>query len=190
MYKRFKWDPEIRIANEYPGMIFMPFFNYPKRIFVCSTFELFHPSVKKEWRDWIFDVIEYNDRHTFQILTKLPQNIDRDMPDNVHLGVSVTSYLDYPERIGFLREAKARVKFMSIEPLLKYGFPVLGYIGIPWWLNWVIVGRLTGHGKKCDPKIEWIKSIVRDCADTNTRVFLKNNLQSIWGENLIQEFPE
>lgn len=193
IYKRFKWNPKIRITDEYPGMVFMPFFDYPKRIFVCSTFELFHPSVKKEWRDWIFDVIEYNDRHTFQILTKLPQNIDREMPDNVWLGVSVTSYVDYHGSIGFLREAKAKTKFMSIEPLLKYGFPVLGFIGFPWWLDWVIVGKLTGHGKKYDPKIEWIQSIIKDARDTDTPVFLKDNLIPIVGQKLVsqyQEFPE
>ena len=32
MYKRFKWNPKIRITDEYPGMIFMPFFDYPKRL--------------------------------------------------------------------------------------------------------------------------------------------------------------
>lgn len=188
MYKRFGWDDTLHgDENEVIAPLKL---KKPSRIFVCSMMELFHPKIEKHWRDTIFEAIRICPQHTFQILTKLPQNIDRPMPDNVWLGVSVTSYLDYPEKIGFLREAKVRVKFMSIEPLLKYGFPILGYIGIPCWLDWVIVGKLTGHGKKYDPYRPWIQSIVNDARDTDTPIFLKDNLKEIWGEPLIQEFPE
>ena len=188
MYKRFKRDPEL----SWDGRVPILSNKKPSRIFICSTIEMFHPQIPKEWRDRIFRTIEadFNKKHTFQILTKLPQNIDRPMPDNVWLGVSVTSYVDYHGSIGFLREAKAKTKFMSIEPLLKYGFPVLGFIGFPWWLDWVIVGRLTGHGRKHDPKIEWIQSIIKDARNTDTPVFLKDNLIPIVGQKLVSQYQE
>ena len=185
IYERFGWNPEIRIADEFPGMIFMPLSNFfNRKVFVCSTFELFHPSVKKEWRDWIFDVIEYNDKHTFQILTKFPQNIDRPMPDNVWLGVSITKNEDIYRR-NRLVLSNAKIKFISFEPLFEnLDFHLYQKI------DWVIVGRLTGHGKKYDPKRVWIKKIVANCKDANIPIFLKDNLKEIWGEELIQEFPK
>jgi len=188
MYKRFKWEPEIRITDEYPGMIFMPFFDYPKRIFVCSTFELFHLSVKKEWRDWIFDVIEYNDRHTFQILTKLPQNIDRPMPDNVWLGVSVTKEED-KYKIVYLDEARAEVKFVSFEPLLGHIKLREAWIEFS-ALDWVIIGRLTGYGHKYDPYPYQIRNITTQARMYGVPIFLKDNLKEIWRTPLIQEFPK
>ncbi|GAH14388.1 unnamed protein product, partial [marine sediment metagenome] len=174
MYKRFKMNPEIRPDKiYYPDMIAMPYCpEKPVRIFVCSTFEIFHPSVKKEWRDWIFNVIKYNSTCIFQILTKMPENIDRPMPDNVWLGVSVESRRGCSGRISFLGGAKAKVKFISIEPLLEYRVPILGRIEIPNWIDWVIIGRLTGRGKKHNPPSRWIFSIVRDCKQVGAAIFL------------------
>lgn len=44
----------------------------PQRIFVCSMSDLFHESVKDEWRDQVFAVMAIARHHTFQILTKRP----------------------------------------------------------------------------------------------------------------------
>lgn len=186
IYKRFGMEEYLRF--KLPNNADLP--RRSSKIFVCSTIELFHPSIPRKWRDAIFLFILHHPQHTFQILTKMPENIDREMPDNVWLGVTVTSYLDYPANINFLREAKARVKFMSIEPLLKYGFPILGKIGIPDWLKWIIIGRLTGSGKKHDPPKEWILDIVNNAKSAKIPIFLKDNLRGIWGDDLIQKFPK
>ena len=194
MYKRFKLPPEIR----WDGRISILSNKKPSKIFVCSTIEIFHPSVKAEWRNRIFKIIELNPQHTFQILTKMPENIDRPMPDNVWLGISVTNPPTYHRKINNLRAIKAKIKFMSIEPLLSLLQVLDGvgktkfrsFIDIPGWLDWVIVGRLTGYGKKRDPKKYWIESIVRKCEEANIPIFLKNNLKEIWDEKLIQEFPD
>lgn len=190
MYKRFGWNPKIRIADEFPGMIFMPLYDrkrevIKRKVFVCSTFELFHPLVKKQWRDWIFDIIEYNNNLTFQILTKFPQNIDRPMPDNVWLGTTVTDDGDMINTWR-LRDHYAKIKFISIEPIFEH---------IDSWMihhscKWIIVGRLTGYGKKHQPKREWINELVIKARDRRIPIFLKNNLKEIWGKPLIQEFPE
>lgn len=161
----------------------------PSRIFVCSTFELFHPMTKR-WKDDIFTVIKSHPEHTFIILTKLPQNIDRPMPDNVWLGTSITRKSEMAPRIRNLYRARARTRFISIEPMLEdlSGFNFQG------WLegrtDWLIVGRLTGHGKEHDPKLEWLEEIVRYSRALDIPLFMKNNLADIWPGKLIQEFPK
>lgn len=168
----------------------------PSRIFVCSTFELFHPSVKKHIH-WVFNAIEKNPQHTFQILTKMPENIDRPMPDNVWLGVSITKPVEMYPMIKALYEAQAKLKFISFEPLLgDVGqFHFQGFYRTPdgkllrGKADWIIVGRLTGHGHKYDPKDYWITSLVYHAKKFNTPIFLKNNLKGIWKKPLIQEFP-
>jgi protein gp37 len=76
--------------------------------------------------------------------------------------------------------------FLSIEPLLGE------FKAVDMWkhFRWVIIGAETGNRKgKIIPKREWIDNIVKRCRDHNVPVFLKNNLASIWGEPLIQEYP-
>jgi protein gp37 len=161
----------------------------PSGIFVCSTFELFHPSVK--WTtDNIFRSIEENPQHRFYILTKFPQNIDRPMPDNVWLGVTIDVEKRSFEKIKYLVRAKAKIKFISYEPLLEYpmiyGFEDNELLDI----NWIIVGRLTQHGKKYDPPKWWIDKIVKIARAYKIPPFLKDNLKDIYGKPLIQEIPE
>ena len=67
---------------------------------------------KDWWRDLIFEVIEKNPQHIFQILTKMPENIDRVMPDNVWLGVTITNREDM-YRIAILKNKIANIKFIS-----------------------------------------------------------------------------
>lgn len=190
IYKRFKLDPKIRWnLTENKEIDRLMRINPPKgsKIFVCSTFELFHPKVAKSWRKTIFEIIKTNPQYTFQILTKMPENIDRPMPDNVWLGVSITGNFtrDFRRACTFgLEKRKAKIQFVSYEPLFEE--PVLGIPNV----DWVIIGRLTGHGHKHDPKREWIESIIKTYVLKNIPIFLKDNLKDIWGEPLIQEFPK
>ena len=160
------------------------------RIFVCSTFEIFHPLVPKYYRDFIFDTIESNPQHTFQILTKFPQNIEREMPDNVWLGVSITGLPDEEQfNRGFdLFMQEVNIKFISFEPLL---YPINeSLLDNLRGFDWIIIGRLTGYGRKHDPEKFWIEEIIESAKEHNIPIFLKDNLKPIWGESLIQEFPE
>ena len=184
IYQRFKFDPEIRLdLNE----LMTDFPKKPSRIFVCSTFELFHP-LADPYRNNVFKHIRLLPEHTFIILTKMPERIDRPMPDNVWLGVSVTNRPDL-HKIDVLhaKQLDHKFKFVSFEPLLadNLGSPN----GLFRRLNWVIIGRLTGHGHKFDPNKKAIKSILRAARLWGVPIFLKNNLKEIWGEPLIQEIP-
>jgi len=155
----------------------------PTKIFVCSTFELFYHR-HGFYRDPIFKTIEACPQHTFQILTKMPENIYRPMPENVWLGVSVTNHNDVFSRYEGLLAAKARVKFISFEPLLECTWY------LPTRIDWAIIGKLSGYGKKYDPSKALLKRMVREFKFSKVPVFLKNNLKDIWGENLIQEWPK
>ena len=169
----------------------------PSGIFLCSIFEIFHDITKTDfkdsgeqytsWRDCIFDTIEDNPQHRFYVLTKFPQNIDRPMPDNVWLGVSITgnSKDDFMRAsyFGFLPR-KAKIQFISYEPLLE-----MPSYNIP-HVDWIIIGKLTGYDHKYDPKREWIEKIISSEEAKSTPIFLKDNLKEIWGEPLIQEMPK
>jgi len=49
----------------------------PRMIFVCSMGDLFHKDVEYEWIFKIFAVMSLNQQHTFQILTKRPENMKK-----------------------------------------------------------------------------------------------------------------
>jgi protein gp37 len=178
-YNRFKLDPTPRLDLD--ALMSDPFPKKPSRIFVCSTFELFHPEADP-YRNNVFKVIGLYPEHTFIILTKLPERIDRPMPPNVWLGVSVTGVLDY-WRTGELRKYSATVRFASMEPLLH-----------PVWsippVDWLIVGRLTGHGKVDDPMLGILRRIAEESKKKGVPLFMKSNLAGIWPGPLIQEFPK
>lgn len=200
MYQRFRWaqEPWLDIAelNQVAEMRVTG-----KRIFVCSTFELFHPAIdsitgrcvridemgrkesRDKARDMIFDVIKRRPDLTFIILTKMPERIDRPMPENVWLGVSITQDSEYARK-AYLMEAQAAVRFISHEPMLGELNPAILY-----GLEWAILGRLTGHGKNHDPDRETIEGFVENSRGLNVPIFLKDNLREIWGEPLIQEWP-
>ena len=183
MYQRFKWNPKIEID---PNKLVSPYrLSKPSKIFLCSTIELFHPDIHPSWREVIFNVIKECPQHIFQILTKFPQNIDRKMPDNVWLGVSITGDEDQWSKAFNLYSQQSKIKFISFEPL----FQPIEIIDELWVFDWIITGRVTGQGKKHQPERAWIQEIVDECKNSGTPVFLKNNLKEIWGEPLIQEFP-
>lgn len=47
----------------------------PRRIFVCSMADLFHPEVPDEFIDKVFAVMALCPQHTFQVLTKRPERM-------------------------------------------------------------------------------------------------------------------
>ncbi len=178
-YKRGRLTPEIRLdCSQFSRLP-----KTPKKVFLCSTHDLFGDWIPKNWRDIIFTNIEDNPQHTFQVLTKMPENIDRPMPDNVWLGVSIADGMDW-WRWSYLIRAKAKIKFVSHEPILRET------VYFPNDCDWFITGRLTGHGKKHDPKLGYLQELVGKSIVNKVPLFMKDNLKDIWGEDLIQEFPK
>src|SRR5207247_1783313 len=73
-------------------------------------------------------------------------------------------------RVDHLRAAPARVRFLSIEPLLED----LGEINLQ-GIHWVIVGGESGPGARPLEK-EWVISIRDQCERSQVRFFFKQ-----WG---------
>ena len=73
-------------------------------------------------------------------------------------------------RVDHLRQAPAKVRFLSIEPLLED----LGEIDLS-GITWVIVGGESGPGAR-PMKGEWVVSIRRQCREQGVPFFFKQ-----WG---------
>ena len=140
----------------------------PARIFTCSMGELFDPKVPEYWHDLVMDTIRLNPQHTFQILTKQPQNIyPITYPDNVWMGVSICRQHDL-DRLKWLRKANTRIHFVSFEPLQEY-IVSPGLEGI----DWVIIGRQTPIKKGF--RQDWAKDIIREAKIRRIPLFIKDN---------------
>ena len=146
----------------------------PRKIFVNSMSDLFHPGVPADFIQAVFDVMGQAYWHTFQILTKRSERLielARQLPwhDNIWMGVSVENR-DYTYRIDQLRRVPAAVRFLSVEPLLG-PIPRLPLQGI----DWVIVGGESGpRCRKIEP--EWVRHIRDRCLAYGVPFFFKQ-----WG---------
>lgn len=104
---------------------------------------------------------------------------------------------------GAILPTKAH-KFISIEPLscdicevederengklLEHFLLPNGYKS---FFEWIIVGAETGRRKnKVIPKRKWIQKLLDLCRKAEIPLFMKSSLADIWGEPLIQEFPD
>lgn len=154
---------------EYPLQI-----KTPRLIFVNSMSDLFHETIPDEIVLRLFDVMRRASWHTFQILTKRAERLNQmnaliDWPENIWAGVSVETS-DFIYRIDHLRATSARIKFLSVEPLLG-PLPDLDLTNI----DWVIVGGESGpNSRKMEE--EWVIQIRDSCTSQNVPFFFKQ-----WG---------
>ena len=94
----------------------------PKTIFVNSMSDLLHKDVPVDYIQQVFKVMRRADWHIYQVLTKRSERLleidpQLDWPPNVWMGVSVENE-KFRWRIDHLRNTRAAVKFLSLEPLL------------------------------------------------------------------------
>ena len=146
----------------------------PQTIFVNSMSDLFHEDVPLEYIRAVFDVMARAHWHRFQVLTKRAERLavlDAALawPANVWMGVSVENG-DHRPRIDELRTTRARIRFLSLEPLLG-ALHDLDLTGI----DWVIVGGESGPGARpMDPA--WVVDVRDQCACAGVPFFFKQ-----WG---------
>ncbi|MFP4395648.1 MAG: DUF5131 family protein [Anaerolineales bacterium] len=159
----------------HPHMLDRPFeWKKPQMVFVNSMSDLFHQDVPLDFIQQVFAVMREAHWHTFQVLTKRAERLaaldaDLDWPANVWMGVSVENR-DYTGRIDYLRQTRADVKFLSLEPLLG-PLPDLDLHEI----DWVIVGGESGPGARPMDR-EWVTDIRDQCLAANIPFFFKQ-----WG---------
>jgi protein gp37 len=179
--------------------------------------ELFGDLVPREWQEQVFAQISQCPNDRFYLLTKQPQNLIKflggnitntykgyrrptPLPENVWAGVTVTTRSQAYAARDFLKEVKATIKFLSIEPLLERmdGWALGDVLSLA---DWLIIGACTGtlndlqpmgypdltlmpYGKRwtLQPKLEWVQEIVKAADDAGIPVFLKDNLRPLLPE--------
>jgi len=149
----------------------------PRRVFVCSMGDLFHPQIPVEFIARVFGVMRRCPQHTFLVLTKRAVRMRAitaagriSWGTNAWPGVTVETQAQ-AHRIVELSEIPAVVRFISAEPLLGDIQLRLREQGV----NWVIAGGESGPGARpMDP--QWVRNLRQDCVDQQVPFFFKQ-----WG---------
>lgn len=167
----------------------------PKRIFLISMGDLFHPEIRLEDKQKVFHMTQRYPHHTCQILTKRAEQLLEaapylPWPKNVQMGVTIESD-EYTYRAELLKQVPAAIKFVSLEPLLG-PLPSLNLDG----LDWVIVGGERAPGARIMKK-EWVTPIRVACARKSISFFFKQwgsatktNAQGLLDGKIFRNFPE
>ena len=147
----------------------------PTVYLVNSMSDVFHEDVPFGYIDKIFETIANTPQHTYQILTKRADRMaeyfkNRQVPQNAWMGVSVEDQQYGVPRIDYLRQVNAKVRFLSVEPLLE----PLGEIDLN-NIHWVIVGGESGP-KARPMQGSWIEAIRIQCEEKGIAFFFKQ-----WG---------
>jgi protein gp37 len=151
----------------------------PRLVFVNSMSDLFHQDVPEAYIRLVFEVMNLADWHVYQVLTKRAERLaelTRRLPITlterpyVWLGVSVEDRKYGLPRIELLRDAKAAVRFLSVEPLLED----LGELDLR-GIDWVIVGGESGPGARAMEE-DWVLSLRDQCQRAGVSFFFKQ-----WG---------
>ena len=146
----------------------------PQSIFVNSMSDLFHEDIPDDFIHRAFDVMGQANWHRYQVLTKRSDRL-RDLSptikwaNHIWMGVSVESP-DYFFRIDDLRATEARIKFLSLEPLLE-PLSSMNLTGI----DWAIVGGESGPGARPIEE-SWVIDIRDQCHTAGVAFFFKQ-----WG---------
>ncbi len=165
------------------------------RVFCASLAEWLDYKAPTAWRVELLALIEETPHLDWLLLTKRPESwnarmheamgagsklahawINGTAPRNVWIGTSIEDQQRAEERMPELAEIPARVKFLSVEPLL-------GPLDLSYWLSesivpqvqWVIVGGESGPGAR-EMKPEWVRALRDECAMAGVAFFFKQ-----WG---------
>jgi protein gp37 len=163
-----KWNLEARVKGR------------RARVFCASMADVFerrgelNPEREKLWT-----LIERTPELDWLLLTKRPQRILmtvpwRDIwPSNVWIGTTVENQASADERLPYLANIPAAVRFISAEPLL-------GELDIANWLgrtvDWVITGGESGpHARPSSPS--WFRQLLIQCMQADVPFHFKQ-----WGD--------
>lgn len=179
----------------------------PQRIFVCSMSDLFHKDVPIDFHIKIFGIMASLPQHVFMVLTKRPENAldfcqqvglipsglpspacqtpsGEVWPENVWIGCTAEDQAMASKRIPFLLQIPAKIRFVSVEPMLgvvdleflalneKHYFNALRYDGLFNVLDWVICGGESGPNAR-PMSDKWAKYLKDQCVKNNIPFFMK-----------------
>lgn len=211
------------------------------RVFCASLSDWLDDEVPVEWLADLLQMIHDTPNLDWQNLTKRPENffprlrlameflykkdveasavadwirewIDGRAPANIWLGVSVEDQKRADERIPALLRIPAKVRFLSVEPLLgeidlglNFGCRGCNHPGNivmalnedgncstcngtrqePSGIHWCIIGGESGRGARpCN--VEWIRSLVGQCKAASVAVFVKQLGSNIVRQKILQ----
>lgn len=168
---------DLRLA---PAKLSQPIqWRHPRMIFVNSMSDLFHEAVPEDYIFEVAGVMQQATWHTFQVLTKRSERMADLLQTKLagaarmrHIwwGVSVENRRYGIPRVRHLQATPARVRFLSIEPLLED----IGKVPLQ-GISWVIVGGESGPGARPMQR-EWVLSIRDQCHSADVPFFFKQ-----WG---------
>lgn len=161
---------------------------FPDRwlIFPCSVSDLFASWTSPDWRLAVLRAIDECPRnHIFQLLTHSPERFGTvpaytNFSSRTWVGISVHSQADV-EKIGYLRDIRAGVRFISVEPMLGPLDPTRYMDAI----DWIIIGRLT-KANRWIIEPSWIHDLLKVAGAYHVPVFIKDNVGL---RAPIREFP-
>lgn len=169
------------------------------RVFCASLADWLDDEVPIEWLADLLKLIHDTPNLDWLLLTKRPENFAhrlhkvcheaknelavrwhmlREAPANVWIGTTVEDQQRADERIPALLRIPARVRFLSVEPLLgAVDFDVASLVAAKQrtercFADWVIVGGESGaKARPCN--VEWIRGVVRQCQAAGVPCFVK-----------------
>jgi len=205
---KMKYGQDARLVLKSKSKFYFPNkLKEPAMVFTCSWSDFFIAEADA-WRDEAWEIIRNTPHLTYQILTKRPERILDNLPDdwgsgydNVWLGVSVENNATR-HRITTLSEVPAVVRFISFEPLLEF-VQLADYLSyLTEFYHWAILGGESGNDtglyryRPCE--LEWLEYLVDVCKIAQMAVFVKQlgtylhnelELRDRHARNL-EEFPD
>lgn len=149
----------------------------PIKVFCGSLCDWADKNAPDGQRERLWELIRQTPHLRWQMLTKRAPNIRKYLPadwgdgyPNVWLGVTVENQKHGLKRMNILRNIPAKVRFLSIEPLLED----LGELYLS-RIHWVIVGGESGPRAR-NMHATWATNIMAQCQEQKVAFFFKQ-----WG---------
>lgn len=164
-----------------------------QRVFCASLADVFDNAVDPQWRADLFALIQTTPALDWLLLTKrignvpalLPQHVTGgELPSNVWLGATVVNQAEADRDIPKLLAVPARVRFLSMEPLLGPVYldprliaPLEGCSQAGQrFIDWIIVGGESGSAAR-PMHPDWARSLRDQCQAAGVPFLFKQ-----WGE--------
>lgn len=163
-----KWNEEARVSG------------HRARVFCASMADVFEARADlNDARERLWDLIGETGYLDWLLLTKRPHLIAKyapwgqNWPNNVWVGTTTEDQSSAEERLPYLSNIPARVRFISAEPLI-------GPLSISNWLgnsvNWVITGGESGP-KARPSSPSWFRDLLIQCMENDVPFHFKQ-----WGD--------
>jgi protein gp37 len=166
--KPLAWDREAREADE------------RVRVFCASLADVFEDRRDLDaWRLDLWKLIASTTNTDGLLLTKRPEQMTmlsapswRDRwPENAWAGTTTENQKWFDKRLGHLLAVPAKIRFLSIEPIVG----PIDLAGRLDGIHWVIVGAESGHGARAMDH-DWVRSIRDQTKAAGAAFFYKQDI--------------